>query len=91
MFDSFFHFIYSTPSLIAKDDVEKMLFIGNIAKGVQTIFVDRFSKENKKKTLEEMKRRAGMLDCPPILIYPEATTTNCTSLSNILICFENFG
>jgi 1-acyl-sn-glycerol-3-phosphate acyltransferase len=83
MFDSFFHFNYTVPSLIAKADVEKILFIGNIAKGVQAIFVDRLNKDNKRKTMEEMKRRSEIPEYPPILIYPEATTTNLTCLGKI--------
>jgi 1-acyl-sn-glycerol-3-phosphate acyltransferase len=90
MFDSFFHFSYSAPSIIAKKDVGDMLFIGTITRAVQTIFVDRVNKESKRKVMDDIKHRANMEESPAILVYPEGTTTNLNSLSMCLLSMPNF-
>lgn len=80
MIDGLFIFAQVIPSVVAKDDVADMFLFGNILKCIQAIFVDRSDKDAKLSVLNEMKRRVSKPGFPPILIFPEGTTTNQSTL-----------
>ena len=65
---------------ISKDGVKKTPIIGNIAKGLQSIFVDRNDITSKEKTLEQiMNRQKEFMEGKPVMpfmIFPEGTTSS---------------
>ena len=67
-------------SFISKDGVKKTPIIGNIAKGLQSIFVDRNDSASKEKTLEQIiKRQKEFIEGKPVMpfmIFPEGTTSS---------------
>jgi len=78
-------FIYMTslecPGFLAKSDVADYPLVGTIAKGLQAIFVQRESKENRDDVVIKLKQRIKKFEEDPVttsqvLIFPEGTTTN---------------
>ena len=68
------------PSFVAKHEVINIPIIGTVAKAMQSVFVDRTDAASRANTFEMMKRRACTPGFPPLLVFPEGTTTNGTSL-----------
>jgi len=69
------------PSFLSKKDVESYPMVGVIAKGIQTLFVEREKREQKDAIMSQITQRINDLkekpgSFPQILIYPEGTTTN---------------
>ena len=65
------------PMPVAKAGVRKIPIAGVIAESLQAIFVDRKSKTSREDTLLTIKKRtAPDSGFPPMMIYPEGTTTN---------------
>lgn len=56
------------------------MFFGACARGIQSIFVDRSSREDKDSVKDALKLRGKLINegkrYPPILIFPEGTTSN---------------
>lgn len=65
---------------ISKDDVKNNPIIGNVAKGLQSIFVDRNDIASKEKTLEQIiNRQKEFIEGKPVMpfmIFPEGTTSS---------------
>lgn len=68
------------PSFLAKKEVMKIPLIGTITRGFQSIFVNRDSRENKNEALTGLRLRGKLIaegkKLPPIVIFPEGTSTN---------------
>lgn len=69
------------PSFLAKSDVKKYPLFGTIATAIQTLFVARESKEQRGDIVARLKERCENFQkdpsaMPPVLIYPEGTTSN---------------
>lgn len=64
------------PMSVARSGVRKIPIVSNIAKALQTIYVDRKDPSSKKRTLQEIKRRTSNNRFPSLCVYPEGTTTN---------------
>ncbi|EAR88356.1 acyltransferase (macronuclear) [Tetrahymena thermophila SB210] len=72
------------PSYLSKKDVQNIPFFGAAAKAFQCIFVDRESNENKHEVRDAIRARGEGIkegkNFPPIVIFPEGTTSNGTHL-----------
>lgn len=68
------------PSFLSKDEVRKYPFIGIIAIGLQSLFVDRNNRTDKEAIISTIRERTSLIksgkNYPKILIFPEGTTTN---------------
>ena len=74
------------PGFVAKASVADVPFIGTIATSIQTIFISRGSKSSKETTKELLvKRGSSGSEFPPVLIFPEGTTTNGVSVSQFKV------
>jgi len=67
------------PAFVSKTAVLRYPIIGNVIMALQSITVDRNSEDSKKAATEEIQARSvgnkkGLY--PPILIFPEGTTSN---------------
>jgi lysophosphatidylcholine acyltransferase/lyso-PAF acetyltransferase len=80
--DIFLHMTtMESPGYLAKHDVANYPLIGTIAKGLQTLFVQRESKEHRDDVVIRLKERINKFEKNPlttsqVLIFPEGTTTN---------------
>ena len=69
------------PSFLAKSEVKKYPLFGTLATAIQTLFVERESKAQRGDIVVRLKERAETFQkdpssVPPVLIYPEGTTSN---------------
>lgn len=70
---------FCASPVAAKEHVS-IPIVGKIVAAMQTIRVDRFSANSRTETLDAIKSRAGDSSAPPVLIFPEGTTTNGSAL-----------
>lgn len=65
------------PGFVAKRETQNIPYIGYKSKVWQCIYVDnRLNKTTGNNVTEQISARATQDDMPPILIFPEGTTTN---------------
>lgn len=67
------------PSVVAKKEIASYPLVGTIARALQCIFIDRKDPTDRTRVMEMMKERGRDAKCgryPPLLIFPEGTTTN---------------
>ncbi|GJQ10698.1 hypothetical protein GpartN1_g2489.t1 [Galdieria partita] len=65
------------PSFVSKETVSRVPFIGRIATGMQCIYVDRSSRGGvSSKVIERQQACMERRPVAPLVIFPEATTTN---------------
>ena len=67
------------PRLVAKAAVRRMFYVGGAARALQCVFVDRASATSRKAALDDIAASA-MSHGPPIVIFPESTSTNNLAL-----------
>lgn len=80
-FDVFVYYVLGLPAVVSKADNAKIPIIGRLIKSVQPIFTDRTDQKNKSNTITEIIFRSNPTsDWPQVLIFPEGTTTNGSSL-----------
>ena len=61
---------------VGKAELKKIPVLGALGTALRNIFVDRHSQHSKAETLEAIRRRVTDERFPPLLIFPEGTTTN---------------
>jgi lysophosphatidylcholine acyltransferase/lyso-PAF acetyltransferase len=80
-FDTIIFFVLGLPSGVSKAENASLPIIGRLVRAMQPILVARTDKSNKMKTINEIKRRAAKdSEWPPVLLFPEGTTTNHSCL-----------
>ena len=72
--------VLETPMFVAKAETSAYPLFGTFLRAVQTIFVDRTSREARSRTLESIKYRTTAPGFPPLCIFPEGTIGNGSSL-----------
>jgi len=79
--DIMFNLYAHCPGFVAKISVADVPFIGTIAKSIQSVFISRGDKSSKEVTKELLIQRGQKGSVyPQVLIFPEGTTTNATSV-----------
>eukprot|EP00759_Apiculatamorpha_spiralis_P007762 PhF_6_TR14927/c0_g1_i2/m.23343/K13510/LPCAT1_2; lysophosphatidylcholine acyltransferase / lyso-PAF acetyltransferase len=68
------------PTFVGKSEIQDVPLVGAIFKALQCIPVNRTDKESRSKVAKEIVRRAESGVWPPIIIFPEGTTTNQQAL-----------
>ena len=69
------------PSFVAKKEAKRIPYIGQAARFLGCIFVDRTDVASRAKARERIQARAsGKASGPPLVIFPEGTTSNGLSL-----------
>lgn len=71
-------------SAAAKKEVFKMPFIGSLMRAFQGIPIDRSSSEGRRAAIKQLANRCSDPRLPPLLIFPEGTT----SVDNVLTLFK---
>ena len=78
------HGLCQFPSIIAKGEVRNVPGVGPIARVSQCFFLDRTSKDDKKKMQEQIMERQRLsdenADWEPLIIHVEGGTSNGTKL-----------
>ncbi|CAD8049010.1 unnamed protein product [Paramecium sonneborni] len=68
------------PSFISKLSVSKYPIFGQITTSLKSIYVDRSSEESRQKCITDLAERVKQINqgeqYPPVIIFPEGTTTN---------------
>lgn len=78
--DPMFFFYELFPTFVSSSSHNDRIFVGTIIRSMQVVLVDRLSASSRKAAIAEIKRRAESNDFPPVLLFPEATTTNGRAL-----------
>jgi 1-acyl-sn-glycerol-3-phosphate acyltransferase len=68
------------PSFLSKQSVLDAPLFGTICKALQVVGVDRVSNEDKGRSKALMTRLIQDRSGPPLLIFPEGTTTRCDTM-----------
>ncbi|GAB9471833.1 Lysophosphatidylcholine acyltransferase [Globisporangium polare] len=74
--DGLFLLSYLAPSIAMKADVADIPLIGKVVQTTQPILIDRTTPEGRKHALHEIAEHIAAPDFPPLLIFPEGTTSN---------------
>lgn len=82
--DSMLHGLCQFPSIIAKGEVRNVPGVGPIARVAQCFFLDRTSKDDKKRIQDKIIERQKLIESDPnyepIVIHAEGGTSNGTSI-----------
>ena len=73
-------FPVTRSSVVAKQEISRWPLVGVLGRLLQTVWVDRDSRQAKTVTLEEIKRRCLEPGWPQLLVFPEGTNTNGQAL-----------
>ncbi|MED6183079.1 Lysophospholipid acyltransferase lpeat2 [Stylosanthes scabra] len=71
-----FYFYELFPTIVASESHDSIPWVGTIIRAMQVIYVNRFSPSSRREAVNEIKRRASCNGYPPVLLFPEGTTTN---------------
>lgn len=63
------------PSFLSKASVLQVPLIGTICESMQVIGVDRANAKDKERTRQIMKDHVSLKNSPPLLVFPEGTTS----------------
>lgn len=74
--DGLFLLAYLAPSIAMKAEVADIPFIGKVVQTTQPILIDRTTAAGRKHALREIAEHIAAPDLPPLLIFPEGTTSN---------------
>lgn len=77
-------FIRQQCSPAAKKEVFSIPFIGGLLRAFQAIPIDRTSAEGRRTAIKQLVDRCSNSELPPLLIFPEGTT----SVDNVLTLFK---
>ncbi|GAB2271619.1 Lysophospholipid acyltransferase lpeat2 [Dionaea muscipula] len=75
-----FFFYELFPIIVASESHDSVPLVGTIIRAMQVIYVDRSSALSRKLAVDEIKRKASLDGFPPVLLFPEGTTTNGRAL-----------
>jgi lysophosphatidylcholine acyltransferase/lyso-PAF acetyltransferase len=74
--DGFFFAFFCFPSIAMKKELQEIPLIGRIFLAFEAIFIDRSSAEGRKKAFQDIQDQLNDSFFPPLLIFPEGTTSN---------------
>uniref|UniRef100_UPI00398F0966 lysophosphatidylcholine acyltransferase 2 n=1 Tax=Pristiophorus japonicus TaxID=55135 RepID=UPI00398F0966 len=80
-FDAIVNIVADTPSIVSRAENARIPLIGLLLHCVQPVLVSRTETDSRKKTIEEITKRAQSGGkWPQLMIFPEGTCTNRTCL-----------
>lgn len=74
--DGLFLLSYLAPSIAMKAEVADIPLIGKVVQTTQPILIDRATPAGRKLAMQEIAAHIAAPDLPPLLIFPEGTTSN---------------
>uniref|UniRef100_A0A4W3JYC0 Lysophosphatidylcholine acyltransferase 2 n=1 Tax=Callorhinchus milii TaxID=7868 RepID=A0A4W3JYC0_CALMI len=80
-YDGIVNIVAGMPSIVSRSENVHVPFFGSCLRCIQPVLVSRLDPDSKKKTVEEITKRAtSQGKWPQLLIFPEGTCTNGTCL-----------
>lgn len=83
--DNCFHFFQTFPAFLSKAEVLSFPFFGTLLQASQSIAVARDLKTDRKRALTSIQSFAKDERLPPLLIYPQGTTTRQDQITSFSI------
>lgn len=74
--DGLFLLAYLAPSIAMKADVGALPLLGKVVQTTQPILIDRTTVAGRQRALQEIATHLAAPDRPPLLVFPEGTTSN---------------
>ncbi|ETK97241.1 hypothetical protein F441_00215 [Phytophthora nicotianae CJ01A1] len=77
-FDGLYIFTLLSPSIAMKTDVANLPLISRIVQMIQPILIDRGTPEGRRRAMNDITSHVADPSQPPLLVFPEGTTSNQT-------------
>ncbi|ETN23621.1 hypothetical protein PPTG_00181 [Phytophthora nicotianae INRA-310] len=77
-FDGLYIFTLLSPSIAMKTDVANLPLISRIVQMIQPILIDRGTPEGRRRAMNDITSHVANPSQPPLLVFPEGTTSNQT-------------
>lgn len=74
--EGLFLLYYLSPSIAMKEEVASAPLLGAVVRTIQPILINRKTSEGRKKALQDIADHMASAELPPLLIFPEGTTSN---------------
>ncbi|KAG2831918.1 hypothetical protein PC116_g10039 [Phytophthora cactorum] len=79
-FDGLYIFTLLSPSIAMKTDVANLPLVSRIVQMIQPILIDRGTTEGRRRAMNDITSHVADPSKPPLLVFPEGTTSNQTVL-----------
>lgn len=79
-FDGLYIFTLLSPSVAMKTDVVNLPFVSRIVQMLHPILIDRGTPEGRRRAMHDITSHVADSTKPPLLVFPEGTTSNQTIL-----------
>ncbi|KAK1931341.1 Lysophosphatidylcholine acyltransferase 2 [Phytophthora citrophthora] len=84
-FDGLYIFTLLSPSIAMKTDVANLPLISRIVQMIQPILIDRGTAEGRKRAMNDITSHVADPNKPPLLVFPEGTTSNQLALTKFKV------
>ncbi|OWZ21863.1 Lysophosphatidylcholine acyltransferase [Phytophthora megakarya] len=84
-FDGLYLFTLLSPSIAMKTDVANLPLISRIVQMIEPILIDRGTAEGRKRAMNDITSHVADPNKPPLLVFPEGTTSNQTALTKFKV------
>ncbi|CAI5738129.1 unnamed protein product [Hyaloperonospora brassicae] len=80
-FDGLYLFTLLSPSIAMKADVAKLPLLGRVVQMTEPILIDRGTAEGRKRAMQDITAHVLEATRPPLLVFPQGTTSNQEALT----------
>ncbi|GMF23157.1 unnamed protein product [Phytophthora fragariaefolia] len=84
-FDGLYLFTLLSPSIAMKTDVANLPLISRIVQVIQPILIDRGTADGRKRAMNDITSHVADPSKPPLLVFPEGTTSNQQALTKFKV------
>jgi lysophosphatidylcholine acyltransferase/lyso-PAF acetyltransferase len=84
-FDGLYLFTLLSPSIAMKTDVADLPLISRIVQMIQPILIDRATADGRKRAMHDITTHVADASKPPLLVFPEGTTSNQHALTKFKV------
>ncbi|EGZ12538.1 hypothetical protein PHYSODRAFT_248962 [Phytophthora sojae] len=84
-FDGLYIFTLLSPSIAMKTDVANLPLISRIVQMIQPILIDRGTADGRKRAMNDITSHVADPSKPPLLVFPEGTTSNQQALTKFKV------
>ncbi|RLN56762.1 hypothetical protein BBP00_00007834 [Phytophthora kernoviae] len=84
-FDGLYIFSLLSPSIAMKTDVANLPLVSRIVQMIEPILIDRGTAQGRKRAMNDIASHIGDPTKPPLLVFPEGTTSNQECLTKFKV------
>ncbi|KAG7378069.1 Lysophosphatidylcholine acyltransferase 2 [Phytophthora pseudosyringae] len=84
-FDGLYIFTLLSPSIAMKTDVADLPLVSRVVQMIQPILIDRGTPEGRKRAMNDITAHVADPSKPPLLVFPEGTTSNQLALTKFKV------